>query len=223
MRHILLVEDDGVTGDIVRDYLTAAGFAVHLAMTMQSAREKNKVQAIDLIIIDITLPDGDGFDLAREFRSSLTCPPIVFMTSHTGIDDIRKGFETGGYDYIKKPFVIEELVLRIQHILGDISPFSIQDRQIGNYRFNPTTQTLQFRNEYVILGRLQAAVLTELSAKIGAIVPKTTLLDKYWDGVTYFTSRNLDSVIVKLRERFSEDPSVHFLALKKEGYRLVII
>jgi len=222
MRHILLVEDDSITGDIVRDYLEAAGFTVHLAMTMQAAREKNKEQAMDLILLDITLPDGDGFDLALEFHNKQVCPPIVYMTSRTDIEDIRKGFETGAHDYIKKPFVIEELVLRIRYILGDFSTSQGKNRQIGKYIFNPTTQTLQYKNEYVILGRLQAAVLSELSEKIGAVVPKTVLLEKYWEGTTYFTSRNLDSVVVKLRERFKEDPSIHFLALKKEGYRLVI-
>lgn len=223
MRHILLVEDDDVTGDIVSEYLTNAGFRIHLATTLQAARKKIKEQVMDLLLLDLTLPDGDGFDLALEFRSEKTCPPIVYMTSHTDIDDIRKGFETGARDYIKKPIVLEELVLRIQRILGDFSILTEQERYIGSYRFNPTTQTLQHGNDYVILGRLQTAVLAELSARIGAIVPKKELLEKYWDGATYFTSRNLDSVIVKLRERFKDDPSVHFLALKKEGYRLVII
>lgn len=223
MRNILLVEDDSVTGEIVSDYLTTAGFTVHLAMTMQAARKKIKEHFMHLIILDITLPDGDGFDLALEFRNESTCPPIVYMTSRTDIGDIRKGFETGGHDYIKKPFNMEEFVLRIQHVLGDFGSATKNNREIGKYRFNPTTQTLQYKNDYVILGRLQAAVLAELSETIGVVVPKTTLLEKYWDGVTYFTSRNLDSVIVKLRERFKEDPSVHFLALKKEGYRLVII
>jgi len=223
MRHILLVEDDGITGEIVREYLSAAGFIVHFAMTMQAARERIGLQVMDLIILDINLPDGDGFDLAQEICNKSTCPPIVYMTSHTDIEDVRKGFESGGYDYIKKPFVVEELVLRIQHILGDFSTHKGQDRKIGKYFFNPTTQTLQYRNEYVILGRLQSAVLTELSAKIGTVVSKNDLLEKYWEGANYFTSRNLDSVIVKLRDRFKMDPSVHFLALKKEGYRLVLI
>jgi len=222
MRHVLLVEDDGVTGIIVSEYLRTEKFIVHLAKTVQDARKMITEHVIDLIILDITLPDGDGFDLASEFRNERTCPPIVFMTSHTDANDIRRGFETGGYDYIKKPFEAKEFIIRIKHVLGDFSNNATKDRQIGEYRFNPTTQTLQYKNEYVILGRLQSAVLRELSTKIGAVVPKKDLLERYWDGVTYFTSRNLDSVIVKLRERFKEDPSIHFLALKKEGYRLVI-
>ena len=222
MRHILLVEDDDVTGNIVSDYLKAAKFIVHLAKTVQAARNMMNEHVMDLIVLDITLPDGDGFDLASEFRNEKTCPPIVFMTSHTDANDIKRGFETGGYDYIKKPFEVKEFIVRIKHVLGDFSNNPTKDRQIGKYRFNPTTQTLQYRNEYVILGRLQSAVLMELSTKIGVVVQKNDLLEKYWDGVTYFTSRNLDSVIVKLRERFKEDPSIHFLALKKEGYRLVI-
>jgi len=222
MRHILFIEDDEVTGYIVNEHLTTAGFCVHLAKTVHEAKIRFKEGSMDIIIMDLTLPDGNGFDLAQEFRKKSDCPPIVFMTSRTDITDIRKGFETGGHDYIKKPVDLEELVIRIKRILGDYTNYKDQGRQIGKYRFNPTTQTLEYNGEYVILSRLQAAVLSELSARIGTVVPKELLLNKYWDGATYFTSRNLDSVIVKLRERFKQDSTVHFLALKKEGYRLVI-
>lgn len=223
MRSILLVEDDPITSSFVSDYLKKEGYTVSLAQTLDLARKTYQKQSMDLILLDVSLPDGEGFELAKEFRKRLTCPPIIFITSHVTIEDVRKGFESGGMDYIKKPFVMEELGLRVKRILGDFNTISAQDRYIGAYRFNPTTQTLQYNNEFVILGRLQAAVLEELSVKIGHIVSKNELLEKYWDGVTYFTSRNLDSVIVKLRERFKMDPSVRFLALKKEGYRLVIL
>jgi len=217
-----LIENDNITADIIGDYLRTAGFTVHFATTLQAAREYN-MKLLNMIILDITLPDGNGFDLAYELRSESQCPPIVYISSHTDIEDIRKGFESGGQDYIKKPFILEELGLRIKRIFGDFNVLSDPDRYIGAYRFNPTTQKLQYGSDYVILGRLQAAVLNELSAIIGIVVSKNELLEMYWDGVTYFTSRNLDSVIVKLRERFKMDPSVHFLALKGEGYRLVII
>jgi len=223
MRNILLIEDDSVTAEIVGDTLSTAGFTIHHATSMEEARVKHKEQSMDLLIIDLNLPDGDGFDLAKEFRKNKPCPPFVFMTSRTDIEDVRKGFEAGGRDYIKKPFDQEELLLRIHQVLGDFNSDKSQDRQIGLYYFNPNTQTLTYKNEYVILGRLQSAVLDDLSAPIGSIVYKTYLLEKYWEGATYFTSRNLDSVIVKLRERFKQDSSVHFLALKKVGYRLVLL
>ena len=217
-----MVEDDVITSDIVGEYLKTAGYCVHLAETLHQAREESNKQPMDLIVLDVSLPDGEGFDLALEFRSETTSPPIVYMSSHVDIEDIQKGFETGAQDYLKKPIILEELGLRIKRILGGFCTYTSPDRFIGSYKFNPTSQTLQYGDGYVILGRLQAAVLDELSAKIGFVVSKNDLLDKYWDGATYFTSRNLDSVIVKLRERFKMDSSVHFLALKKEGYRLVI-
>lgn len=222
MRHILLVEDDNIIGEVVFGYLKAEGYHVHFTTTLRDARAEIKLQVMDLIILDITLPDGDGFDLAKELRIEATCPPIVYMSSHVDIENVRKGFESGGTDYIKKPFIMEELGLRIRRILGEFNTISGQERYIGAYRFNPTTQTLQYGNDYIIMGRLQSVVLDELSVRIGAVVLKNELLEKYWDGATYFTSRNLDSVIVKLRERFKMDSTVHFLALKKEGYRLVI-
>jgi len=222
MRHILLVEDDTVTCDIIGEYLRTSGYYFHLAGTLQQAREESIKQPMDLIVLDVSLPDGEGFDLALEFRGETTCPPIVYISSHIAIEDIRKGFETGAQDYLKKPIILEELGIRIKRILGDFCTYSSPDRYIGSYKFNPTSHTLQHGDNYVILGRLQAAVLDELSVRVGCVVSKNDLLEKYWDGATYFTSRNLDSVIVKLRERFKMDSSVHFLALKKEGYRLVI-
>lgn len=221
MKHILLVEDDCVVGNLVEEYLTIAGYTIHYALTMRKAREICKEQKMDLLIIDLVLPDGDGFDLALEFQREARCAPIMYLTSRTDIEDVRKGFETGAYDYIKKPFDIEELLLRIKRILCDFDTGAGEYRQIGQFRFNPTTQTIRFKDECVILGRLQASVLTELSAKLGVVVLKTEILEKYWAGANYFTSRNLDSVIVKLRGHFKNDPTIHILALKKEGYRLV--
>jgi DNA-binding response OmpR family regulator len=223
MKHILLVEDDTIAREVVLDYLKSYGYSIHTAASLKEGRMKLSKQTMDLILLDVSLPDGEGFDLASELRKKSVRTHIIFMTSHTGIEDMRKGFETGARDYIKKPFDMEELGLRVRCILGDFSNCSGSERTIGAYTFNPTSQKLQHGDDYVILGRLQAVILDELSFKMGAVVSKNELLEKYWDGVTYFSSRNLDSVIVKLRERFKKDPSVHFLALKREGYRLVII
>jgi DNA-binding response OmpR family regulator len=222
MKNILVVEDDCVIGSIITKELEKAGFSVHLHTFLKSARAFIKKEHIDLVMLDITLPDGCGFDLAKEIRLEKTYPPIIYITSHTDISDIRKGFENGGVDYIKKPFDVEEVLLRVRRVLNDFSISSGQDRAIGEYIFNPTTQRLRHRKENVTLGRLQSVILEELSNKMGTVVSKEELLVKYWSDANYFTSRNLDSVIVKLRSRFKSDPNVRFLALKKEGYRLVI-
>jgi DNA-binding response OmpR family regulator len=223
MKNILIVEDDGIAGSIVAEELENAGFGVQLCATMKAARELVKREHFDLAMLDLSLPDGCGFDFADELRSGKICPPIIYITSHTDIEDIRKGFENGGADYIKKPFDMEELLLRTRRVLNEFKTSSGQDRAIGEYLFNPTTQQLRHRKDRVILGRLQSVVLEELSNQIGVVIPKDELLTKYWGEANYFTSRNLDSVIVKLRFRFKNDASVRFLALKKDGYRLVIL
>jgi DNA-binding response OmpR family regulator len=222
MKKILVVEDDYVTGSIIIRELEKAGFSAHLHTSLKTARAFIKNEHINLAMLDITLPDGCGFDLAKELYSDKNCPPIIYITSHTDISDVQKGFENGGADYIKKPFDVEELLLRVRRALNDFNANSGQDRIIGEYNFNPITQRLRHSEESVTLGRLQSVVLEELSNQVGTIISKESLLIKYWGNANYFTSRNLDSVIVKLRLRFKNDSSVRFLALKKEGYRLVI-
>jgi DNA-binding response OmpR family regulator len=222
MKHLLLVDDDSITRTITENHLIKVGFDVKTAVNLEMATATFRKQHFDLILLDLTLPDGNGLDWAKEVKRQIKCPPIIFLTSHTDITDIRMGFEMGGADYVKKPFEMEELILRIKHVLNDFNTGSGQERHIGEYVYNPTSHLLKHNGQKHILGRLQGGILDELSIKPGAIVSKEKLLQKYWGDANYFTSCNLDSVIVKLRKHFKEDPSVYFLALKKEGYRLVI-
>jgi len=222
MRHLLLVEDDSFLRNITNDYLINAGYEVKMAINLQTARDQYKSQVFDLILLDLTLPDGNGFDWAKELTRSVSSPPIIFLTSHTDITDVRKGFEMGAADYLKKPYDLDELILRIKRTLSDYNTGSGQERQIGEYLYNPTSLVLTYKNNSTLLGQLQGAVLDELSAHIGKVVTKEELLQKYWGESNYFTSRNLDSVIVKLRGQFKKDDRIYFAALKKVGYRLLV-
>jgi len=222
MRHLLYVEDDAFLRNITSDRLLSEGFEVLQAINLQSARALFQEHQFDLILLDLTLPDGNGFDWAKEITREPSCPPIIFQTSHTEISDVKKGFEMGGADYMKKPIDLDELILRIKRTLSDFNTGSGQDRQIGEYLYNPTSLVLTHKGEHTLLGQLQGAVLDELSTCIGQVVSKDELLSKYWGESNYFTSRNLDSVIVKLRNQFANDPRVHFAALKKVGYRLLV-
>jgi len=222
MRHLLYVEDDAFLRNITSDRLLSEGFEVLQAINLQSARALFQEHQFDLILLDLTLPDGNGFDWAKEITREPSSPPIIFQTSHTEISDVKKGFEMGGADYMKKPIDLDELILRIKRTLSDFNTGSGQDRQIGEYLYNPTSLVLTHKGEHTLLGQLQGAVLDELSTCIGQVVSKDELLSKYWGESNYFTSRNLDSVIVKLRNQFTNDPRVHFAALKKVGYRLLV-
>jgi len=222
MRHLLFVEDDPFLRNALCDLLLSEGFEVSIAINLESARSQFELIPFDLILLDLTLPDGNGFDWAKEITRTRSCPPIIFLTSHTDISDVKKGFELGGADYLKKPVDQDEMILRIKRSLSDFNTGSGHERQIGEYIYNPTSLVLTYKGRSTLLGQLQGAVLDELSACIGQVVTKEELLNKYWGGADYFTSRNLDSVIVKLRNQFKNDPRIYFSALKKVGYRLLI-
>jgi DNA-binding response OmpR family regulator len=198
------------------------GYHVEMAINLQMAKEVYQNNIFDMILLDLTLPDGNGFDWAKELSKNPSKPPIIFLTSHTDITDVKKGFELGGSDYIKKPFDMEELTIRIKHILKDFNTGSGQEIHIGEYLYNPTTYLLTHKGISTHLGQLQGAVLNELSEQIGKVVSKEFLLNKYWGEANYFTSRNLDSAIVKLRAQFKNDTRVLIAALKRKGYQLLI-
>jgi DNA-binding response OmpR family regulator len=222
MRHLLFVEDDTFLRNIIGSNLTAAGYHVEMAINMKMAKEKYEDMVFDMIILDISLPDGNGFDWAKELAMEPTRPLILFLTSHTAAADVITGFELGGVDYLKKPIDVEELKIRIKYILKDQNTGIGQDRIIGEYQYNPTTHMLTYKGMSTHLGQLQGSVLGELSEIMGKVVSKEELLIKYWGEANYFTSRNLDSVIVKLRTQFKNDNRIHFTALKRRGYQLLL-
>lgn len=223
MKYILLIEDNIAFGTILKDFLNSEGFSVYHANTIKNAKEYLEVRTPDIILLDLMLTDGNGFNFTKNFRKNKGITPIIIITSCKDISDMKTGFELGCEDYLIKPFNFEELLIRIKKTLGDISSGEGYFRKIGLYRFNPVTQSLYFNDEYETIGNLESCVLTELTAVNGATVEKAHLLEKYWNGQTVYTSRNLDSVIVKLRKRFSKDPSIRIISIKRQGYRIVLI
>lgn len=223
MMNVLYVEDDTVLRTMTECDLRLAGFEVKVAIDLHTARALFSEYPFDIILLDLSLPDGNGFEWAIELKRKGNNIPFIFITSHTHITDIRKGFELGASDYIKKPFDVDELVLRMKRVLNAFGTGSGQERMVGGYLYNPATGELKFKESNIILSHLQNSVLDELSICPGQVVSKETLLRKYWGDYNYFTSRNLDSVIVKLRRQFKDDSRIYFLASKKEGYRLVVM
>ncbi|MDP4278398.1 MAG: response regulator transcription factor [Bacteroidota bacterium] len=222
MKNILLVEDEFDSARVMIDTLQANGYAIHHASNIADASKFINENPLDLILMDILLRDGNGLSFTRVLRKSKIMTPIIFVTVCLGITDIRSGYELGCEDYIKKPVNPEELVLRVKRVVGDMNSCGSSFRKIGKYRFNPITQCLLFEDKVQNLGSLESSVLNELTAQSGTVIEKKELLNKYWLEVSYYSSRNLDSVIVKLRKRFQDDPRVHILSLKRLGYRLIV-
>lgn len=222
MRHLLLVEDDNFLRGVVSAHLIKAGYDVKMAINLETAIALYQEHVFDLILLDVTLPDGNGFEWAKLLARNSKRPPIIFMTSHTHHTDVRKGFELGGSDYMKKPIDLDELELRIMHAMSDFNTGSGHDRKIGEYLYNPVTYVLSYKGQSALLSQMQGAVLDELSRTIGQVISKEELLCKYWGEANYFTSRNLDSVIVKLRVHMKKDSRIYFAAQKKVGYQLLV-
>ncbi len=222
MKKILLVEDDCDSARINADFLISKGYDAIHASNLKTATMYLLTEDIDLILMDILLRDGNGLDYTRIIRKEKILTPLIFMTVCTHINEIRAGFELGCEDYLKKPVNMDELLLRVKRVLGDMHSVGAHFRKIGKYRFNPITQHLCMDDEVRSLGTLESSVLNDLSAVNGDIVLKEELLEKYWFGVSVYSSRNLDSVIVKLRKRLWKDPHIHLISIKRCGYRLVV-
>lgn len=222
MKRILLVEDDCDSARVNADYLIEKGYDAIHASNLKTATMYLETEKFDLILMDILLRDGNGLDYTRIIRKDKILTPLIFMTVCTHINEIKAGFELGCEDYLKKPVNLDELLLRVKRVLGDMNSAASHYHKIGKYRFNPITQCLCFNDEVQTLGNLEASVLNELCAVNGDIVLKEELLEKYWFGVSVYSSRNLDSIIVKLRKRFHKDSQIHIISLKRCGYRLVV-
>jgi DNA-binding response OmpR family regulator len=174
------------------------------------------------MLLDILLQDGNGLDFAVKLRRNKICVPFIFLTICGHINEIKTGFELGCDDYVQKPVNMDELQLRIKRVLRSMNSGLGYFRRIGKFNYNPIIQSLFIDKDEIPLGSLESSVLNELSVVNGAIVDKKELLEKYWQSETYYTSRNLDSVIVKLRKRFKPDPTIRILSVKRHGYRLII-
>ncbi len=177
----------------------------------------------DICVLDVMLPNRDGFSIAQTIRQSNENIPIIFVTAKTQTEDLIKGFETGGNDYIRKPFSMEELIVRINnllkltrkenHITGNI--------KIGEFEFMPERYELRHHNTVRKLSHREAMLLLALTENKNSTVSRRDILMKVWGDDSFFNSRNLDVYISKLRDFFKPDPTIEIITIKGIGYRFV--
>jgi DNA-binding response OmpR family regulator len=172
------------------------------------------------------LPNKDGFAIADEIRELDEDVPIIFLTAKTQTEDVVKGFSMGGNDYIRKPFSMEELIVRIQNLLKNkkegnrkITGGSVS---IGNYIFQLNRQTLVIGKEERKLSFRESELLKLLYENRDKIIDRKDILNLLWGNDSYFNSRNLDVYITKLRSYLKEDPRLEIITIKGIGYRFVI-
>jgi DNA-binding response OmpR family regulator len=223
---VLLVEDEPVLAEIVQESLHSRGFEVVLADTVAAARTIYFNNKPDIIVLDVMLPDGSGFDLARQIRNVDTDLPVIFLTSRSLPQDVVEGFESGGNDYLKKPFSLEELIIRIRALLSKnrlvvSTAKSTGPTEIGRYQFYYPQGDLVFQGSRRALTTREGEILNLLIMNKNQLLDRNELLINLWQNNDYFSGRSLDVFITKLRRYLKDDPSVSILNIRGRGYKLI--
>ena len=220
---IVLAEDEPSLGQILKESLETRGFLVYHAPNGEVAYDYYLKTKPDILVLDVMMPIKDGFTLAKEIRKENTSIPIIFLTAKSQTKDVLDGFEHGGNDYLKKPFSMEELIVRIKALLDRIKLKKDYNQIIiGDYIFNYTKQILHYSKETVMLTNKESELLFHLSEKQNEILNRTFILKKLWGNDDFFNARSMDVFISKLRKKLSKDPFIKIINIRGFGYKLTI-
>jgi len=220
---ILLAEDEPALGMIIKESLETRMFNVLLCENGEKAFEVYQKEAPQLLVLDVMMPKKDGFTLAKEIRLLDDDIPIIFLTSKSQTQDVVEGFTIGGNDYLKKPFSMEELIVRINNLLHRTQ---VQKKaevlKMGDYKFNFPKQTLQFKDDSLIkLTHREAHLLFHLVKNKNQVLDRSLILNKLWGNNDFFNARSMDVFITKLRKKLIQDDSIQILNVRGFGYKLI--
>lgn len=219
---VLLAEDETNLGMIVKESLETRNFDVFLAKNGEEAFEMYQKENLDILVLDVMMPKKDGFTLAKEIRQHNNSIPIIFLTAKSQTKDVLDGFEHGGNDYIKKPFSMEELIVRIHSLLNrNILKQNNEEIIIGSYLFNYTKQTLYFQDKSISLTHRESELLFNLWEKKNEILDRTFILKKLWGNDDFFNARSMDVFITKLRKKLKNDATIQIINSRGYGYKLI--
>jgi DNA-binding response OmpR family regulator len=220
---ILLAEDEPALGMIVKESLETRGFNVLLCENGEKALNTYKVEKPELLVLDVMMPKKDGFTLAKEIRLEDDTIPIIFLTAKSQTQDVVEGFTIGGNDYLKKPFSMEELIVRINNLLNRTKVQKASEiLKIGSYAFNFPKQTLQYNTEKGIqLTHREAHLLFHLIKNKNQVLDRSLILNKLWGNDDFFNARSMDVFITKLRKKLQLDESIQILNVRGFGYKLI--
>ena len=221
---ILLVEDDSSLSFIVQDALTREGFDVVCASNGESGLKMFKDTNPNIIVADVMMPRMDGFEMVRIIRLTSPAVPVLFLTARTALDDVVKGFELGANDYIRKPFQILELVVRIKALLKRNQQGVTEDSNliIGDCSLDFASQRLMIGSETIELTHTEAVIIDELFRHPNEVVEAKTLMYRIWQNDDYNNLNRLHGFIYKLRKYLSKSTSLELLNVRGIGYKLAL-
>lgn len=223
---VLLVEDDSNFGQVLKNYLELNDFVVELARDGILGLAAFRREKFDICLLDVMMPNMDGFTLAEEIRNVDPDVPLFFLSAKSMKEDILSGYKLGADDYITKPFDSEVLLHKIKAILKRNQ--ELQEKQhaqvefeIGSYKFNSKLRTLDNGEETRTLSPKENELLHMLCEYMNDLLPRETALKRIWGSDTYFNGRSMDVYIAKLRKYLKEDGAVEIVNIHGNGFRLV--
>ncbi|TGE27663.1 response regulator transcription factor [Hymenobacter metallicola] len=225
MSTVLLIEDEAALGMIVKDSLEVRGFAVQYAADGEQGLRLFRAGPPDIVVADVMMPKLDGFSLAEQIRAENQTVPILFLTARSQTADVVRGFELGGNDYLKKPFSMDELIVRINAQLSRRpapAPPTAGPLPIGRYHFDYPKQKLYLDGQAADLSNREAELLKRLYDQRNQVLERGTVLRELWGDDSFFNGRSLDVFITRLRRYVKDDPQVQILNIRGIGYKLIV-
>ncbi|MEN8828033.1 MAG: response regulator transcription factor [Flavobacteriales bacterium] len=224
-RNILLVEDDFNLGIVVQDFLNLEGYTVHLCRDGKEGLQKFNKNKYDVCLLDVMLPEKDGYEIAEDIRKVDKEIPIIFLTAKSNPEDKVKGFKAGGDDYITKPFNREEFLLRIKAILRRANNETDEDENegiisLGSYELDFQNLKLSHKEENKKLTKRETAILKLLSENRNRVIERSLVLNMIWGDDNYFNGRSLDVFITKLRKYLKYDEGIQINNIHGVGFKL---
>ena len=219
---VLLAEDDMSLGYVIKDNLQDAGYEVVLCPDGQTAIEKFDKTQYDICLLDVMMPNKDGFTVARKIRQQSDMVPILFLTAKSMEEDKVKGFLTGADDYITKPFSMQELLLRMDVFIRrsrKLHADLVQEFSIGQMKFSYSDLKLHTSTETFTLTQKEADLLKFLCEHANHILKRDEVLLNVWGKDDYFLGRSMDVFMTKLRKYFKADPNIILETIHGVGFR----
>lgn len=221
---VLLVEDEPTLAMIIKDTLDGDEFDIVLAANGEEGLALYREIQPDIIVTDIMMPKIDGFTLVRHIRKTDSRIPVLFLSARSAAKDVVEGFELGGNDYLKKPFGMAELIVRIKALLNKITVCKEETStfSLGKYTFDSITQTLLYCGEKQLLSNRESEILKRLCENKDQVLPMKDVLLDLWGDDSFFNARSLHVFITKLRRKLSKDDTIKILNVRGIGYKLIV-
>jgi DNA-binding response OmpR family regulator len=222
---LILVEDDNSLGYLLSEYLGMKGFAVTWAKDASEAIQKTKTNLFDLAILDVMLPDMEGFELSQKIKAINPNLPFIFLTARSMKIDVLKGFSLGAVDYLKKPIDEEELVVRINALLARLvnpenEEVQVSQYEIGDYILNMENFELSFKGQPIKLTGKEFDLLALLAKNKNQLCTHKEILTTVWDKNDYFNKKSLNVFISHLRKHLSQDSKLSIVNVSRRGFML---